>query len=466
MSEETTFPTIDAVETVTTVTTIEQDAGALDLEKIDLKKLALAQFGDWRKNVTDVKAKLTGVVHDLSTQTKIGEAKTLRERLINAPRAHSRKVSKALKSKLAQASSDVGTELILIEGAYSEADQLITPQIEAADAKLEADRQEKARIEQERKDKHLAAIDAIRNVAERAKGLPSTRIRDAVSAVDRITIEESQWEDFTAQALAAKAATLDKLQDMIAVAEAKELAERLAEERRLLDEQQAQLKAEQDRLAQLEEERKAKIRRRMANLAGFNELTDRSVAGISLALGQLTTLQPAADDYDEFLDEALTLHAHVTEKLHLDLVEAHDRAAAEAKRAEEIAAQEAADREAAAQESARVLAEMKSAAAPAPAPEPVVEVAPAIVAVAEPVAQVRPAEPEQILTMSLRDINDAFQGRIAVSGDGMALLGFEALPTKGSAKLYRADQFGAICTAIADHAHTVAARRVVLEKAA
>lgn len=130
----------------------------LDLARVDLTDVALAQFGDWRKDVAETTKKLTGLVLDLSTQAKIDEAKSLRHRLINVPLAEARKVSKALKSKLTSVSAEVGKELEKIEADYTMAGQLITPKIEAREAEIAEEKRIAAEKESARRAAHEAGI--------------------------------------------------------------------------------------------------------------------------------------------------------------------------------------------------------------------------------------------------------------------------------------------------------------------
>lgn len=83
---------------------------AVDLKKVDLTDVALAQFGPWREDVAGTVANIATLALDLSNQARIDEAKSLRHRLINLPMADIRKVSKALKSKLTKVSKSVGEE--------------------------------------------------------------------------------------------------------------------------------------------------------------------------------------------------------------------------------------------------------------------------------------------------------------------------------------------------------------------
>jgi hypothetical protein len=99
MSAQLDFPPIDETARVALVAKPE----SIDLAKVDLTEVALAQFGDWRIDVAAAKKKLTGLVLDLATQSKVDEAKSLRQRTVNTPIAEIRKVSKALTDALGEA---------------------------------------------------------------------------------------------------------------------------------------------------------------------------------------------------------------------------------------------------------------------------------------------------------------------------------------------------------------------------
>jgi len=554
MTDQLDFPQIESASTAVAATAPE---GALDFEKVDLKTIALAQFGDWRKDVTDVEAKLTGVVHDLSTQTKVDDAKSLRHRLINVPLAKQRKVSKALKSKLNDVSKDVGAELEAIESGYANAEKLITPQIEAADAKLEAERLERARKEEERVAAHEARLGTFLNVITRAHGLPSERIAAAIAAVDGTVINPDEWEEFAARAEAVKGETLTTLRDMHAKSveaerieaqriENERIAAELEARRLALEKKEREQAAEARRLAAIEEERVARIDARLANLAAKRAYTsDQSVNMINAALLEMSRNPPTADLYAERVDEGIASHDAAVEhlKMLLPVAVAREEAEIMARLAAEAAAAEPAPSETQAQliergreivndiiaaevlsdaigEKSETLAgrvlrlanelsyfeagegdsyrretgardrcyqEFRAAVADAKAngvkvnlrgclvdqsiinalmPEDVVPVAAPVAQIRQPDPAPAPvSEPEQVRVMKLSEINEAFEGKFTVSGDGLAALGFDALPVKGAAKLYRASDFDRICNAISDHAHTVRARRS-LEKAA
>lgn len=236
-------------------------AAALDLTKVDLTDVALAQFGQWRKKVDETKANVSTLVLDLSNQSKIDDAKSLRQRLFNAPRADARKVSKELKSKLASVSKAIGAEEALIVAAYDEAEKPLTQQIDIAQKKLddekEAARQaEAARLQtlRERVDATLAPwVDRCR-----IDGITAERI-----AVGIDMLKGAPMPDWAADVAAywdlSKQDTLQTMSTLRGIAEASEVAAKLeaqrieneriaaelAEKQRLVDEQATELARQQ-----------------------------------------------------------------------------------------------------------------------------------------------------------------------------------------------------------------------------
>lgn len=194
------------------------DLQPLDLRKIDLTDVALAQYGDWRKDVAATKTNLSTLVLDLSTAAKVKEARTLRHRLIGEPLAAVRKVAAGIKSAMATTSKAVGAELEKIEAAYSEADALILPKIEAREVELEAERAEKARIEAERVATLTAKVATIRGYVQRAAGASAEKIEQGIKAIEAWTFLPETWQEFAGQAEAARTETLEALRRMHAAA--------------------------------------------------------------------------------------------------------------------------------------------------------------------------------------------------------------------------------------------------------
>ena len=242
MSHELEFPPIDAPATPAALT--EPAAGAVQLAKLDLQAVALASFEPARAEAKKAKETLADVVHDLSTSTKLAEAKSLRQRLINTPLAEARKVSAGLKAKLTAVSKAVGTELASIEAEFSAADALITPQIEKREAELAEERRIAAEKEAARVKGHADNIAKLADYAERARGLPAARIRNGIAIVEAIEIVRAAWEEFADRAEEQKAVTLERMRRELAAAEALEAeALRLAEARADLERQREELEA-------------------------------------------------------------------------------------------------------------------------------------------------------------------------------------------------------------------------------
>lgn len=250
---------------------------ALDLRKIDLTDVALAQYGDWRKDVAATKANLSTLVLDLSTPTKIKEARTLRHRLIGEPLATVRKVAAGIKSKMATTSKAVGAELEQIEAAYTAADALILPKIEAREAELEAERLEKARIEAERVEALQAGVARLLSYSDRAIGQPAEKIAQAITALEAMTFPEERWQEFAGRAAEARQQTVLKL--LVLHSQVLE-AERLRAENERLQAEAAQ-RAERERA---EAARLAAIRQAedAAAAATMKAVADANRAGVEV----------------------------------------------------------------------------------------------------------------------------------------------------------------------------------------
>lgn len=290
---------------------VQQQATEIaELAKVDLRAVALAQFGDWRGAVAAARKTLAGVVHDVSTASKLAEVKSLRQRLINEPRAEVRKVSKAVKSRLAAVSKDVGAAEEEAVKAWDEVETLITPQIEAGDAALEAARQAAARLAAERQQKIDDELATITGFLERAKdteGMTAERVATGIGKLEALTFSAEDWTDPVAAAkvqvqtiegmrqLHAKLAAEEAAAaQMAALREANErMAKMLADQQAALDAQAAALRAEQDRIAGL----RARIDEIHAAATGHENAT---AADLYEAMVAVTALDVSEAQYQEF----------------------------------------------------------------------------------------------------------------------------------------------------------------------
>jgi hypothetical protein len=461
------FPTIDP--DAVPVTALAEQPGKLDLTKIDLTDVALAAFEQSHEAIATAKEKLEGVVHDLSTPTKLADAKSLRNRLINVPLADARKVSANLKSKLTAVSKAVGAELAAIETAFDEAAQLITPQIEAREAEIAEEKRIAAEKEAARVEKHRANLAKLAGYVEQARGLPSSRISAGIEMVKAIVLDQAAWEEFYDRAVEQKAATLERMGDMHGEALAAEAeARRRAEEKAEQERKAAELKAEADRLAaERAELDRARAEIEAARAAAAAEAQARADEAARLALQQAQAQQqtqvaaapaPTADEpYRASHADAQSEIDGIRQQLAIAVsgrlgvrvggtVECIRETLAETEAwvigdhlgIYKGAAQFAKD-ETVAQIRAMLFAAEQKAATPAAAPAP--EVRPF------------PAPAAEAPTMTLGALNARLG--FTVSADFLESLGFVAHREK-SARLYRPSQFPAICAGISAHVLAVA----------
>ena len=260
-------------------------ATALDLTQIDLTDVALAQFGDWRTKVSEVRTNLRTLALDLSTQAKVDEAKSLRHRLIGQPRADARKVSKELKSKLAQVSKAIGAREDEIVKAWDEAETLITPQIESRQTALDAEKAERARIEREAAEAHAARLATIAGYVEhcRAPDMTAARIGKGIDILT--TTDVADADNARAVQLAdAKCRALDAMWTLYAQAAARE-----AEAAR-----QEAIRAENERVA-------AENAREAARIAEEAAAIRREAAALEAARAESARLEALAVANREYL---------------------------------------------------------------------------------------------------------------------------------------------------------------------
>ena len=248
-------------------------AGAIDLAKIDMAAVVRAQFGPWRETTAKLKAENAKTVLDLSTQSKVNEAKSLRERTINTPVAEARKTCKALKSMLAGASATAGEEVDALVLGYTEAAEPITKQIDAAQARIDAEKAEKARIEREAQERHTARLQVIASYLTRCQepGMTAERIQKGMDALCEANLDCDNATQ-AVELAAAQAKALESMRTLHAQTVAREAEAARQEAIRLENERvAAELAAERARIAAEAEA----IRRASAELAAQQEAARR-----------------------------------------------------------------------------------------------------------------------------------------------------------------------------------------------
>ncbi len=465
----------------TPAVTIAKEQNALAIaEDMDRVRNSLNEFDRVSAGLAELEARYPkDAIYPVETTKGMKDAVEHRAAW-RGPRILVEKARKMAKAPLLALGKNIDARAAWITEQLEAGEQPVDQQIKAEEARREEERQRKAAAEAARVMRIQEALAEISQNVIIACGKTSADIRllseqmhatlpdpevfqemlpqakEAIAAgIAKLetTLKAKLWEEAEAarieQERAAEeqrrrdeAARLEaqRLENERVASEQAEAAARLAEERRKMEEELAALKAERDRIAQAEADRQTRVQARFDRydeLLTYDEKQASEV--ISTAITRVTANAPSVDTFGDRLAEAQKKHALVLEHLQAALPGALRR--------EEI------------ELTARLAAEAEEEAKAAAARE-------AIIPVAQPVAQVR--QPEQVRTMTLRDINAAFDGVLTMRGEGMALLGFNTLPVKGPAKVYPAADFDRICNAIADHVHTVRARRAMasLEKAA
>lgn len=425
------FPPIEAAPPQTSVaTSIAAAITPIDLTKIELTAVALAQYGDWRKDVAATKANLSTLVLDLSTPTKIKEARTLRQRLIGDPLAAVRKVATGIKSKMAQTSKAVGAELEQIEAAYAEADKLILPQIEKREEELEREREEARQREEARKERHRTNIEAIRIYADRASvpGMTAERIARGITLLEAIPTPTTEaWEEFAVPAANAICETLEKMRALHAKALADEAAAAEAERvRKENEELRARLAAAEAAAAAAREPKPPTPGEFMASLVP-NKDTPQQGANRDASAGQSHVAEGSASPAGRGADGptacgAAPVSLQASERITLATIE-----------------QGAARIDATASRVERAAGSLELGAA-FDALAGLTDLAPVIRAPGGPFTLIEPAaapaDPDEKPTFKLGELQ-AWLAPVKIDADGLLQLGIACSRISGTAKLYK-----------------------------
>ena len=294
----------------------EAPALPTDLKRIDLQAVALAQFGDWRTDVAAARKNLGTLALDLSIPARIAEAKSLRERVINAPRAQVRKVSKALKSKLATVSKTIGAEEDAAVLAYDEAETLITPQIEAAEQRIEDERLKKAQEEADRLQALRDTVDAklapwVARCDE--AGMTAARVQAGVILLDGLAMppELADVSAYWGQQVAATRDTMERRRLALAQAE--------------VEAAQAKVRAETQRVAGIQ----ARIAEIQAAATGHERASAADLAEARIVVAALDVSEAQYQEFALLAQAAKAGTLAVLDKLHAEAVKREEIEAAQ-----------------------------------------------------------------------------------------------------------------------------------------
>lgn len=239
---------------------VVQQSTQLDLTKLDLTDVALAQFGDWRTDIAAAKKRHAGIVWDLSTAKGMADIKSFRQRECNTPQAEANKVGDALVSKLTQVSKKVRAEQALKVKAYKELAAPLTKLIDERQAEIDA---EEIRLAQEAEAKRKAEEARLQGLREQVdallakwvaqchvEGITSERIANGVRVLE-LTEPKPEWADVADHWRTKKADTLREMErlkvERVATEQARVAAE-LEEQRRQMAEQAEVLRREREEI--------------------------------------------------------------------------------------------------------------------------------------------------------------------------------------------------------------------------
>ena len=377
----------------TLVSTITKDR---PLVITNIKDAAVDQLRAKEPDLLDLAERYRAVVYDLNTPKGLAEAKAARHDLRENGRFLIQNGRDNVKKVLNGAKPAVEAEAERLIAITKPTEDLLHTQIEAREQVLADEKAERDRVEAERIATHQAGLDSIRALVAKAKGIESARIANGIKMVEAMEIDPAAWEEFADQALAAKAEVLATMRAMF--------------DRTLAHEQElAKIEAQRVENERIAAEQAAEAKR-------LKEVAD------ALAAEQKAAADKLAADRADFERQRAEFEAKQTQ------------AAAPAPAPAPVATitEQAAPVEAVAEPVAEVVVPVE-AVQPAPAAQPTLAVVQQIPAstLQQPAANADTEQPQ----IKLGDIN-ARIAPLSISADGLAQLGFTALPVKGAARMY------------------------------
>jgi colicin import membrane protein len=210
-------------------------------KEIVLVQNALAEFDSIEAGLALLEKNYKNAVYEVDTAMGMSHAKAARA-AIRDPRYKCEKARKAGKSRLLELGRYLDGQATRITNALMSLESPICDQIDAEEARKEAEKQAIAAAEAKRVADIQARIDAMRNAVTGLAGYPPELLNEEIAEVERIAVDES-FAEFQQAASDVKAATLGRLRELLAGAVAQEAEKaRIREERAEL----ARLRAEQE----------------------------------------------------------------------------------------------------------------------------------------------------------------------------------------------------------------------------
>lgn len=276
-----------------------------EAKAVDELVVASPDFVKFRDGLAEMFRQAYRVTFDLAKTRDNEAARRLRKSLISTRTAieqarleANRQDRESIAERIARR-DDVAAKLV---EAVRSLETPIDEAIKADEARREREKEEARQREEQRIAGHIAALNNIRSVAERAADLPAAEIEQKIALVAKMTIGED-WEEFQSKAQQTKDEVLQRLGELLdrarrleaeraqAEANARELA-RLQAEQREREQREAAERAERERQERERQAAEAEARRRQEAIAAavrtaIDGIRQAQIQAVSLSAAQL-----------------------------------------------------------------------------------------------------------------------------------------------------------------------------------
>ncbi len=269
--------------------TIEQEV--LDRAEINDGNVVV-EYSRTEAALAELRQKYSGVVFDCTTTKGDKEARAARLELTTL-RTSLEKKRKEFKAPALEFGKKIDSEAARVTAEILSIENPIDEQIKADEKRRADEKAERERIEAERIKAIKDKIATIRSFAAKCQGISAERIANGIEMVSKIGTSADEFAEFEGEAKTAQAETLQAMRELHAATKAREEEtarveaqrienERIAEEQRIASEKLAAERAELERQQQAQAEalaaQQAEINRREAELKAEQERVAEEVA--------------------------------------------------------------------------------------------------------------------------------------------------------------------------------------------
>jgi chromosome segregation ATPase len=227
---------------------------AAAIKPLSIKDTVLAQFKEAETTITTLADRYRDVAYDVKTPKGMKDAIAARADLRDNGRLFLTRAETRIKGEVNDLKRVMADEVERLVAIVKPVEEAVDAQIKAEEQRKAAEKAERERIEAERVAKHRANIDKLKSYVERAKGQPVENIEKAIDVLANFPIGE-EYEEFLAEAQAARLATVESLSAMVA-AERERIAKEAESARVAAELAAARAELEALRQKQAEAERK------------------------------------------------------------------------------------------------------------------------------------------------------------------------------------------------------------------